>query len=343
MSILTEAVAFVGLDYHSAFVQVCVLDRAGKVLVNDRCENNARAIATMVRARVGEQARVFAAIEACCGAANLADELVSRCGWSVDQAHPGYVSRLKQSPDKTDFADARILADLERVGYLPKVWTAPHEVRELRRVVRYRQQLVQERRATKLRIAAALREARLKPPASANPWTKAWLAWLDRAELSEQARWVVSRQLERLKFLKVEIQEADQRLERLTQDDVLVRQLRERPGIGLITAATIRAEIGRFDRFRTGKQLARFCGLSPRNASSGQKQADSGLIKAGNSNLRAVIIEAAQRLVRYDERWTKQYCQLWQRGKPKCVALAAVANRWMRWLFHQVRPATLAA
>ena len=46
-------------------------------------------------------------------------------------------------------------------------------------------------------------------------------------------------------------------------------------GIGLVTAVTLRAEIGRFDRFRTGKQLARFCGLSPRNASSGQRQASA--------------------------------------------------------------------
>ena len=343
MSILAAARTFVGLDYHASFVQVCAMEPGGRVIVNERCENNARAIAAVVRSRVGEQSPVFAAIEACCGAANLADELVARCGWSVDQAHPGYVSRLKQSPDKTDFGDARILADLERVGYLPKVWTAPHEVRELRRVVRYRQSLVQERRATKLRISAALREARLKPPATVNPWTKAWVAWLDRTELSEQARWVVSRQLERLKFLKTEIQEVESRLEQLTQNDVLVQRLRTMPGIGLITAVTIRAEIGRFDRFRTGKQLSRFCGLSPRNASSGQKQADAGLIKAGNSNLRAVIIEAAQRLVRLDERWLKLYCQLWQRGKPKCVALAAVANRWMRWLFHQVQPASLAA
>jgi hypothetical protein len=25
-------------------------------------------------------------------------------------AHPGFVSRMKQSPDKTDFSDARVLA-----------------------------------------------------------------------------------------------------------------------------------------------------------------------------------------------------------------------------------------
>lgn len=343
MSILSPAKVFVGLDYHSAFVQVCALDPTGKQLVNQRCENSAGQIAATIRARVPESSAVFAAVEACCGAANLADELVARWGWSVDQAHPGYVNRLKQSPDKTDFGDARLLADLERVGYLPKVWTAPEEVRELRRIVRYRQQLAAEHRNHKLRISAALREVRLKPPATVNTWTKAWLSWLTSLELSSETRWIIERHLERLKSLKEEIKEVERRLARLVADDPLVARLQAQPGIGPITAVTVRAEIGRFDRFRTGKQLARFCGLSPRNASSGQKQADAGLIKAGNSQLRAVLIEAAQRLVRHEDRWLKLYTQLWRRGKPKCVALAAVANRWLRWLFHQMQPAQIAA
>ena len=63
---------------------------------------------------------------------------------------------------------------------------------------------------------------------------------------------------------------------------------------GAVTAWALRAEIGRFDRFHDGKQLARYCGLSPRNASSGQRQADAGLIKAGSELLRATLIEAAR-------------------------------------------------
>ena len=72
------------------------------------------------------------AIEACCGAADFGEELLSHVraaggvgGFRVELAHPGYVARLKQSPDKTDFSDARLLADLSRVGYLPRVWLAP--------------------------------------------------------------------------------------------------------------------------------------------------------------------------------------------------------------------------
>jgi len=251
---------------------------------------------------------------------------------------------MKQSPDKTDFSDARLLADLQRVGYLPRVWLAPEEVRELRRLVRYRQALTKERKNLKLQIGATLREARQKPPAELNSWTKAWLAWLEKtAVLSRNARWITDHRLARLAALAKEIRAVERRLEQQTAQDPLVRKLLALPGIGLVTAVTIRAEIGRFDRFRTGKQLARFCGLTPRNASSGQRQADAGLIKAGNPQLRTVLVEAAHRLIRYDERWTRLGAKLSRRGKPTSVVVAAIANRWVRRLFHQMQPGQLAA
>lgn len=336
----TAGPVFVGLDYHTASVQVCVLDRAGNVLLNRACDNDWQAIRDAV-APLGADVR--AAIEACSGAADLAEELVTRAGWHVDLAHPGYVARMKGSPDKTDFSDARMLADLERVGYLPRVWHAPAEVRELRRLVRYRQQLAGERRNAKLRVSALLRDNRVKAPDGVNPWTVAWVTWLTRqAELSEQTRWVVGRHLDRLKSLAAEVKAVEARLAGVTADDPLVRSLLALKGVGLVTAATIRAEIGRFDRFRTGKQAARFCGLTPRNASSGQRQADAGLIKAGNPQLRAVLVETAHRLIRYDARWKKLAAGMKARGKPGSLVAAAVANRWVRWLFHQTGPAKVA-
>src|SRR5436190_8824649 len=175
MSSLPSQTVFVGLDYHAESVQVCVLTGDGKMLANRSCRNDWRAVATGVREKCGPRTEVQAAIESCCGAADLADELIAQARWSVHLAHPGYVARIKQNPDKTDFADARLLADLERVGYLPKVWLAPHAIRELRRVVRYRQQLVDERRNGKLRIGALLREQRIRSAESCRPWTIAWL------------------------------------------------------------------------------------------------------------------------------------------------------------------------
>jgi transposase len=242
---------------------------------------------------------------------------------------------MKQTPDKTDRTDAQVLADLTRVGYLPRVWLAPKAVRELRMLVRHRRDLANDRRNSKLRLRGLLREQRVKDPVT--PWSVAWVAWVKlAAPLSEQGRWVAERLLAHIDYTNAQIRQVERRLAQVTRGDGVVERLLEQPGIGPVTAWVLRAEIGRFDRFRSGKQLARFCGLSPRNASSGQRVADAGLIKAGNPYLRAVLIEAAHRLVHHDPRWRAFAGNLRAGGKHSCVITAAVANRWMRGLFHRL-------
>ena len=160
--------------------------------------------------------------------------------------------------------------------------------------------------------------------------------------LSEQGRWVINRHLVRLVETGKKIVVVEKRLSECTGNDPLVTKLMSLRGIGPVTALVIRAEIGRFDRFRSGKQLSRFCGLSPRNASSGMRQADAGLIKAANPLLRATLIEAAHRLARYDPRWNAMNRQMRMRGKPGSVVAAAVANRRSGWLVHEGSPETAA-
>ena len=220
----------IGLDYPNESVQVCVMAASSEVLGNRRCPNDWEAIA---RYGEGFGAVGQVAIESCTGAADLAEELVTRAGWSVTLGHPGYVRRMKQNPDKTDYFDAKMLADLARVGYLPRVWLAPREVRELRRLVRYRHQLVDERRNAKLRIRALLREHRVgQGPTS--PWTVNWMKWLGQLRLGPQTDWVLSRHLRRLEMLRDDIREVEKRLAEVTAKDAMVERLRQLPGIGLV-------------------------------------------------------------------------------------------------------------
>ncbi|MCG3125391.1 MAG: hypothetical protein CHACPFDD_00210 [Phycisphaerae bacterium] len=339
MEAASREVVHVGLDYSTAFVQVCVLDSAGRVLANARCANSWRALDALVR-RWGRFIR--GGIEACTGAANLTDELVQQAGWSLDLAHPGYVQRMKQSPDKTDFSDARMLADLVRVGYLPRVWLAPEAIRELRRLVRRRQDLVERRRALKLQVSAWLRDLRIVEPAVTR-WTKTWRRWLKQVPLPAQTRWVVNSVQAELVQVEKWVAAVERRLAAATRRDPMVNWLSAQRGLGLVTACVLRAEIGDARRFRTGKQLAHFCGLSPRNASSGTRQADAGLIQAGSRYLRATLMETAHRLRRLDPRWMQFAQALEARGKKRCVAVAAVANRWIRGLFHALKDVSRAA
>jgi transposase len=330
---------FVGLDYGSQAIQVAVLESDGRLLGSRRVANATVAV-TAYAARFGRVVR--AAVEAGNGTAALADELRERFGWLVQLAHPGYVRRMKQNPDKSDYSDARLLADLCRVGYVPPVWLAPPAIRELRRLVRHRQALVDQGRAVKLRVAALLRDHRLVRPAELKrTWTRRHRDWLQLL-LSTELVPPISRQLladwlADLGYLEGRIARAETQLQQAVASEPLVDWLLAQPCVGLVTACVLRAEVGCFERFRTGKQLARYCGLTPRNASSGQRQADAGLIHAGNSVLKATLIELAHRLMVHVPTWQALRVRLRAAGKAPCVIVAAVANRWVRRLLYEVR------
>jgi transposase len=332
---MSSLFVFVGLDYHQDSIRVCVMGEDGQSLVNRNVANDPVAVQDLI-SQFGHPRGI--AIEACCGAADFAQRLTEQAEWTVKLAHPGYVRRLKQSPDKSDHDDAALLADLVRVNYLPEVWLADEKTRQLRRLVCYRRQVQRASKDLKLQLRSLLREERIGN-APANPWTAAWLDWLKtNATLSPSSRWIVDRQLTRLAELTQELKQVEQELQRQTSDDPLMEKLLTQPGIGLVTAVTLRAEIGTIRRFRTGKQLARFCGITPCNASSGQRQADAGLVRAGSPELRALLIQVAHVVSRHVPQW-KNLNERLRQSKPGNVAKAAIANRWVRWLFHQLQEA----
>ncbi len=206
---------------------------------------------------------------------------------------------------------------------------------------------MKQRTRVKLRLRAILREHRIKSPTGINAWTKAWLQWLQAIDFDETTAFLRDEYLDELTHLNAKIREVEHRLLKQTANDAVVSKLLSIEGIGPITAITMRAEIARFERFDSGKQLSRYCGVTPRNASSGQKQADAGLVKAGNDGLRVVLIQAAQRLMNFSPHWSAfalrrvAACDTpsqQKKGKPHNVIVAAVANRWLRRLYHQMQP-----
>ena len=333
---MSNVPVFVGLDYHQDSIQVCVLNQKGDVLLNRPAPNNCQELGRIVQP-LGVVQRV--GIEACCGAADLGEELVEQLGWNVSLGHPAYIAKIKNSPDKSDYSDGRLLADLTRVGYLPRVWLAPAAIRELRQLVNHRQRLVDRGRAIKLQIGGILREQRVKiDPGRGSRWSKTWMASLrDNAGFSTHVRWVVDDLLDDLTYTTGKIAKAECQLRQATQDDKAIARLKQQQGIGEVTAWVLRAYVGDFGRFKTAKQLARYCGLSPCNASSGKKTADAGLIDGCNKLLRLTVVQAAHRLIRTSDRWGGLAGSMRARGKSACVIVGAVGNRWLRNLHHAMK------
>jgi transposase len=339
---------YVGLDYHSDSVRVCVLSDEGHELFNRSVPAEIGSVTEAInrciarrglRSSLRPQQSVLVrgvAIEACTGSAEFASRLAAATDWTVKLAHAAAVHRLKQGPDKTDHGDAWHLANLIRVNYLPAVWLADETTRQLRHLVRYRQALMADAKDVKLRIRSLLKEDGVAETCPKGAWTKSWLLWLRDASLPEHSRWILDRQLELLEHLQAKIAEADRRMEEATQEDAIVARLREQAGVGLVTALLLRAVVGRFDRFKNGKQLSRYCGVTPCNASTGKRQADAGLVPTGHDDLRAALIQLAKRLPRHEPRW-KEFKERLGRRKPANVVSAAIANRWLRRLYHELK------
>ena len=92
-----------------------------------------------------------------------------------------------------------------------------------------------------------------------------------------------------------EIIAADGEIVRRFRGDGRVRRLLPIPGIGLLTAATIVAEVADVSRFESADRLASWAGLTPTERSSADHARRGHISKQGSRWLRWAMVEAAIR------------------------------------------------
>ena len=108
--------------------------------------------------------------------------------------------------------------------------------------------------------------------------------------------------------------------------------LEEIPGIGPIVATALVAEVGDWKAFSSGRNLAAWIGLVPKQHSTGGKERLSGSSKQGNRYLRWLLVAGAMAVIRYArQHGTKR---LWlariMNRRPIKVAAVALANKIAR-------------
>ncbi len=105
------------------------------------------------------------------------------------------------------------------------------------------------------------------------------------------------------------------------------------PGIGIISAATIIAEIGSVSLFSNPNQLVAFCGLDPAFYQSGQTEQTGRMVKRGSSHLRQAIMNCAQFTLLHNPNLYDYYRKKRNEGKAHRVALSHVAKKLIRIIF----------
>jgi transposase len=115
-------------------------------------------------------------------------------------------------------------------------------------------------------------------------------------------------------------------------------------GLGLVSAATILAEIGDPSHYHTGRQWIKLAGSQPTPNLSGRKtRSRTPMSRKGRHRLRTTLYFAVMRLVQVDDAFAREYLRLQQREKnslTKMQALGALMNRLLRILWALVRKQT---
>jgi len=231
------------------------------------------------------------ALEAAFGWPWIAD-LLEETGLEPHLGHPPAVKVLAQHEAKGDRCDADRLAKFQLRGILPESYLAPPEVRQQRERMRYRIALVRLHTAVKNRIQAILHRLGILHPFS-DLFGKGGRAFLEQLHLPEASQAVLDGYLRLLDTVRTEIERVERWMHRNLSQDEVVRWLKTLPGVGVILAHVIRAEIGQIQRFPSYRHLTSYAGLAPLSDDSADRHGRRHCSPACNHTLRWALIEAA--------------------------------------------------
>lgn len=285
--------AALGWDIHRKFSKVSLQEMTTEgqigVVERARLEHGDREVMKQWLDRIPAGTPV--ALEAAFGWPWIAD-LLEEAGLEPHLGHPPAIRVLAQHEAKGDRCDADRLGKFQLRGILPESYLAPPEVRQQRERMRYRIALVRLHTGVKNRVQAILHRLGILHPFS-DLFGKGGRAFLEKLDLPEASQAVLSGYLRLLDHLRKELEQVEQWMRRNLRQDEVVRWLKTLPGIGVILAHVIRAEIGEIERFPSHRHLASYSGLAPLSDDSADRHGRRHCSPACNHTLRWALIEAA--------------------------------------------------
>jgi len=319
---------YIGIDLHKQDLVMAVEDERGPV---GRARRIACRDVQAIRSAV-ERWRPFRAVVEASASYRWLYDLVSPQG-EVVLAHPLRLRAITAARAKTDRLDAAMLARLLRANLIPAAYVPPARYQTLRDLTRLRARLSYGATLAKNQVHALLARANVHPPFK-TPFGvrgRRWLAGLDLGLSGNLAR---DELLRRLEHYGREIAALDAHLEGVAAEFPEASALEVLHGVGRYSALLVVAEIGEPERFRNPRQVGAYAGLTARVHQSGGHEHRGGISKQGSRWLRWILVQAAMKLVRRDERLANFYQRVRKRAG-RNVARVAVARKlagicWVR-------------
>jgi transposase len=326
-----KAYYYVGLDVHKKTISYCMKESDGTVVEEGTLRATRRAVLSWAQSM---KVPWVGAMEATMFTGWVYDTLLPYAE-DLQVGHSFMLRAIVASKKKSDRVDARKLADLLRCDLFPACYMAPQELRDLRRVLRYRNLLVQEATRMKNKAAGLLMEVGAEYDKQRLHGKRYFRTLLDRLD------YVPPSVVELLKLTRssLEIFEAGQRrLIKALQNHPELRARVERlmtiAGIGEVTALTWVLEIGDPHRFSSRKKAVSYCGLCSAQNESAGKAKRGPLSKQRNKHLQTVLIEAAKLAPRWNPHLAAVYERERTRGANPNRATLAVARKLVAYMLY---------
>ncbi|MFA5467339.1 MAG: IS110 family transposase [Candidatus Izemoplasmatales bacterium] len=282
---------YIGLDIHKKTISFCVKKIDGTMVQQGKIAADRKALERWMLGLPGPW----------CGAM----EATIFTGWVYDflkphavdlkVAHPEMLKAITAAKKKNDRADAEKIADLLRVNLLPECYMLSEGLRELRRMLRFRNMIVRTAVKMKNKISGLLMETGATYDKRRLHGRKYFDDLLQRIEdVPESVKGLL-----KLSRSSLEMFEAIQKkLVKTLREEKLIHERVQRlmsiKGVGEVMALTWVLEIGDPYRFHSARQAVSYCGLCSAQRESAGKEQRGPISKKRNKHLQTMLIEAAK-------------------------------------------------
>lgn len=235
-----------------------------------------------------------------CGSSNYWARELQALGHTVKLIPPQYVVAYRRK-NKNDYNDAAAIAEAAQRDDMCFVPIKTIEQQDAQMFLRVRDRLVKQRTRLSNQIRGMLLEYGLCMNKGTTALRRELPEFLEDAEnnLTTQSRTAFSDLYDEYLFLCEKIEQADHQLKMLAKEQEVCQLAQSVIGVGPVTAVALYAAMGDGRYFANGRHFAAWCGLVPRQHSTGGKSNLYGITKKGNVVLRTLLVHGARSVLSY--------------------------------------------
>lgn len=278
---------FVGLDVADLTVALCIVDGNGKVVHEATVETTPDAIES---ALAPYRTAVEAIAQESGPKAPWLHKELSRRAFPIVCLDARLASGdLKLQRNKTDKNDARGIANIVRKGWYGQAYVKSDEALRTRMLLTHRRMLVR----SAVRLEMSLRISIKTFGASAKKRGKTLIVtWApDNAHPTLDS--LAQTMLRARDALLAEVKTLDREVVRMARADRVCKLFMTMPGVGPLTAVTVKAAIDDPARFASSRAFGASLGLTPRREQSGQIDVSGRISRIGDESVRSALFDAA--------------------------------------------------